>query len=48
MDKFISYIFIELFLLLNKEQRNVYNTLIIIEDRQAMIIKFKEDNHPSN
>ena len=54
IEKFMSYIFTELFQLLNKEKKiNDYKTLTTIEDNlekeiQAMIRKFKGENHSQN
>ena len=54
IEKFMSYIFTELFPILNKEKKiNDYKTLITFEDNleneiQAMIRKFKGENHLDN
>jgi len=54
IEKFMSYIFTELFPLLNNEKKiNDYNSLTAIEDNlekeiQAMIRKFKGENHSNN
>ena len=54
IEKFMSYIFTELFPLLNKEQKiNDYQKLITIEDKlekeiQAMIRKFKGESQTNN
>ena len=54
IEKFMSYIFTELFPLLNKQKKiDDYNTLITFEDNlekeiQTMIRKFKEENHSNN
>ena len=54
IEKFMSYIFTELFPLLNKEKKiDDYNTLVTIEDNlekkiQTMIKKFKEENNSNN
>ena len=54
IEKFMSYIFTELFPLLNKEQKiNDYQKLIAVEDKlekeiQAMIRKFKGESQTNN